>query len=168
MDPANSLPTLGLANVQEGRGFFLDRRGDRSVQGSPRLEQAVERRRALLHLPRPRLLREVQIPEARCFYGFQIMMENVHSETYSLLIDTYISEPKQRTYLFNAIDNSKSILSRASIDASNTIQFHVSARRPTGPSDGFRTRAQPSPTDSLPLLPSRASSSAVLSPPSSG
>ena len=50
---------------------------------------------------------EVQIPEARCFYGFQIMMENVHAETYSLLIDTYISEPKQRTYLFNAIDNSK-------------------------------------------------------------
>ncbi|OCK79639.1 hypothetical protein K432DRAFT_443751 [Lepidopterella palustris CBS 459.81] len=48
---------------------------------------------------------EVQIPEARCFYGFQIMMENIHSETYSLLIDTYISEPKQRTYLLNAIDN---------------------------------------------------------------
>jgi ribonucleoside-diphosphate reductase subunit M2 len=50
---------------------------------------------------------EVQIPEARCFYGFQIMMENIHSETYSLLIDTYISEPKQRSYLFNAVDNSK-------------------------------------------------------------
>jgi hypothetical protein len=50
---------------------------------------------------------EVQVPEARCFYGFQIMMENIHSETYSLLIDTYISEPKQRTYLFNAIENSK-------------------------------------------------------------
>jgi ribonucleoside-diphosphate reductase subunit M2 len=50
---------------------------------------------------------EIQIPEARCFYGFQIMMENIHSETYSLLIDTYISEPKQRSYLFNAIDNSK-------------------------------------------------------------
>jgi ribonucleotide reductase beta subunit family protein with ferritin-like domain len=50
---------------------------------------------------------EVQIPEARCFYGFQIMMENIHSETYSLLIDTYISEPRQRTYLFNAIDNSR-------------------------------------------------------------
>merc|ERR1712130_791079 len=48
---------------------------------------------------------EVQIPEARCFYGFQIMMENIHSETYSLLIDTYISESKQRSYLFNAIDN---------------------------------------------------------------
>jgi ribonucleoside-diphosphate reductase subunit M2 len=51
---------------------------------------------------------EVQIPEARCFYGFQIMMENIHSETYSLLIDTYIKEQKQRTYLFNAIDNSES------------------------------------------------------------
>ena len=51
---------------------------------------------------------EVQIPEARCFYGFQIMMENIHSETYSLLIDTYIKEQKQRTYLFDAIDTSKS------------------------------------------------------------
>jgi ribonucleoside-diphosphate reductase subunit M2 len=50
---------------------------------------------------------EVQVPEARCFYGFQIMMENIHSETYSLLIDTYIKEPKQRTYLFDAIDTSK-------------------------------------------------------------
>lgn len=56
---------------------------------------------------------EVQIPEARCFYGFQIMMENVHSETYSLLIDTYISEPKQRTYLFNAIDNIPCIRKKA-------------------------------------------------------
>ena len=51
---------------------------------------------------------EVQIPEARCFYGFQIMMENIHSETYSLLIDTYIKEQAQRTYLFNAIETSKS------------------------------------------------------------
>lgn len=50
---------------------------------------------------------EVQIPEARCFYGFQIMMENIHSETYSLLIDTYIKEQKQRTYLFDAIDTSR-------------------------------------------------------------
>lgn len=50
---------------------------------------------------------EVQIPEARCFYGFQIMMENIHSETYSLLIDTYIKEHAQREYLFNAIETSK-------------------------------------------------------------
>ncbi|KAF2838122.1 ribonucleoside-diphosphate reductase M2 subunit [Patellaria atrata CBS 101060] len=56
---------------------------------------------------------EVQVPEARCFYGFQIMMENIHSETYSLLIDTYISEPKQRAYLFNAIDNIPCIRKKA-------------------------------------------------------
>lgn len=85
---------------------------------------------------------EVQIPEARCFYGFQIMMENIHSETYSLLIDTYISEPKQRTYLFNAIDNSKP--SRLHTQCtSNASQFPASRRRPTGPCDGSRTRTRP-------------------------
>ena len=47
---------------------------------------------------------EVQATEARCFYGFQIMIENIHSETYSLLIDTYIREPEQRAFLFNAIE----------------------------------------------------------------
>src|SRR5574337_2201067 len=47
---------------------------------------------------------EVQYPEARCFYGFQIMIENIHSETYSLLIDTYINDPAERHKLFNAID----------------------------------------------------------------
>ena len=51
---------------------------------------------------------EVQVPEARCFYGFQIMIENIHSEMYSLLIDTYVKEQKQRQYLFDAIDTSKS------------------------------------------------------------
>lgn len=51
-----------------------------------------------------RFSNEVQIPEARCFYGFQIMIENIHSETYSLLIDTYIKEQSQRTYLFEAIE----------------------------------------------------------------
>ncbi|PGH19423.1 ribonucleoside-diphosphate reductase small chain [Polytolypa hystricis UAMH7299] len=56
---------------------------------------------------------EVQAPEARCFYGFQIMMENIHSETYSLLIDTYIKEPKQRTYLFDAIDTIPCIRKKA-------------------------------------------------------
>lgn len=39
---------------------------------------------------------EVQIPEARCFYGFQIAIENIHSEMYSLLIDTYIKDPRER------------------------------------------------------------------------
>ncbi|EMD40627.1 hypothetical protein CERSUDRAFT_111206 [Gelatoporia subvermispora B] len=51
-----------------------------------------------------RFSNEVQVAEARCFYGFQIMMENIHSETYSLLIDTYIKDPKQREHLFDAID----------------------------------------------------------------
>ncbi|MEO8885971.1 MAG: ribonucleoside-diphosphate reductase small subunit [Mucilaginibacter sp.] len=47
---------------------------------------------------------EVQLPEARCFYGFQIMMENIHSETYALLIDTYIKDPAEKDKLFHAID----------------------------------------------------------------
>jgi ribonucleoside-diphosphate reductase subunit M2 len=51
-----------------------------------------------------RFSNEVQAAEARCFYGFQIMMENIHSETYSLLIDTYIKDPVQREYLFDAVE----------------------------------------------------------------
>lgn len=47
---------------------------------------------------------EIQIPEARCFYGFQIAIENIHSETYSLLIDTFIRDAEERLYLFNAIE----------------------------------------------------------------
>jgi ribonucleoside-diphosphate reductase beta chain len=47
---------------------------------------------------------EVQFPEAKCFYGFQIMMENIHSETYSLLIDTYIKDPKEKQRLFHALE----------------------------------------------------------------
>ncbi|QHL88004.1 ribonucleoside-diphosphate reductase [Nibribacter ruber] len=49
-------------------------------------------------------MQEVQMPEARCFYGFQIMMENIHSETYSLLIDNYIKDPKEKDRLFNALE----------------------------------------------------------------
>jgi len=49
-------------------------------------------------------LEEVQYPEAKCFYGFQIMMENIHAETYSLLIDTYIKDPKEKHKLFNALE----------------------------------------------------------------
>jgi ribonucleoside-diphosphate reductase beta chain len=47
---------------------------------------------------------EVQLPEARCFYGFQIMMENIHSETYALLIDTYIRDVREKDRLFHAIE----------------------------------------------------------------
>ena len=46
--------------------------------------------------------------EARCFYGFQIAIENIHSEMYSLLIDTYIKDKPEREYLFNAIETSES------------------------------------------------------------
>lgn len=49
-------------------------------------------------------MREVQYPEARCFYGFQIMMENIHSETYSLLIDSYIKDVAEKNHLFHAIE----------------------------------------------------------------
>jgi len=51
-----------------------------------------------------RFTNEVQIPEARCFYGFQMAMENIHSETYSLLIDTYIKSNTEKAMLFNAIE----------------------------------------------------------------
>ena len=57
---------------------------------------------------------EVQIPEARCFYGFQIAMENIHSETYSLLIDTYIKDQNEKTFLLNAIQNVPVIHKKAS------------------------------------------------------
>jgi ribonucleoside-diphosphate reductase beta chain len=49
-------------------------------------------------------LQEVQYPEARFFYGFQVMMENIHSETYSLLIDTYIKDEKEKDKLFHAME----------------------------------------------------------------
>ena len=56
---------------------------------------------------------EVQNAEARCFYGFQIMMENIHSETYSLLIDTYIKDPATRAHLFDAIETIPCIKKKA-------------------------------------------------------
>ena len=49
-------------------------------------------------------INEVQYPEAKFFYGFQIMMENIHSETYSLLIDTYVKDSQEQHKLFNAIE----------------------------------------------------------------
>jgi ribonucleoside-diphosphate reductase beta chain len=49
-------------------------------------------------------LSEVQYPEAKCFYGFQVMAENIHSETYSLLIDTYVRDSREKNKLFNALE----------------------------------------------------------------
>lgn len=58
-------------------------------------------------------LHEVQYPEAKCFYGFQIMMENIHAETYSLLIDTYIKDSTEKTRLFNAIETVPCVAKKA-------------------------------------------------------
>ncbi|KWU45221.1 hypothetical protein RHOSPDRAFT_28864 [Rhodotorula sp. JG-1b] len=56
---------------------------------------------------------EVQVAEARCFYGFQIMMENIHSEVYSLLIESYVRDPDERTTLFNAMETIPCIKKKA-------------------------------------------------------
>ena len=60
-----------------------------------------------------RFCQEVKILEAKFFYGFQIAMENIHSETYSLLIDTYIKDVSEKTKLLNAIDHIPSIKKKA-------------------------------------------------------
>ena len=60
-----------------------------------------------------RFYKDVQIPEARCFYGFQIAMENIHSETYSLLIDTYIKDAKEKDKLFHATENLACVAKKA-------------------------------------------------------
>jgi ribonucleoside-diphosphate reductase subunit M2 len=52
-----------------------------------------------------RFMNDVQVSEARAFYGFQIAMENIHSETYSLLIETYIKDKEEKNKLFNAIEH---------------------------------------------------------------
>jgi ribonucleoside-diphosphate reductase beta chain len=56
---------------------------------------------------------QVQYPEARCFYGFQLMMENIHGETYSLLIDTYVNDKEEKEHLFNAIETVPSVKRKA-------------------------------------------------------
>ena len=60
-----------------------------------------------------RFLSEVQLPEARTAYGFQLMMENVHSEVYSLMIDTYIKDKKEKTFLLNAVENIDCVAEKA-------------------------------------------------------
>jgi ribonucleoside-diphosphate reductase beta chain len=56
---------------------------------------------------------EVQLPEARCFDGFQIMMENIHSETYALLIDTYVKDAVEKDKLFHAIETVPAVKKKA-------------------------------------------------------
>lgn len=60
-----------------------------------------------------RFSQEVQVTEARCFYGFQIAIENIHSEMYSMLIETYINDPKEKEFLFNAIETMPCVARKA-------------------------------------------------------
>lgn len=60
-----------------------------------------------------RFMNDIQIPEARAFYGFQIMIENIHSEAYSTLIETYIKDPSEKDYLFHAVQNIPCIKKKA-------------------------------------------------------
>jgi ribonucleoside-diphosphate reductase beta chain len=60
-----------------------------------------------------RFMTDIKVPEARCFYGFQIAIENIHSETYSLLIDKYISSNIEKERLFNAIDTIPCVAKKA-------------------------------------------------------
>ena len=60
-----------------------------------------------------RFMNDIKVPEASCFYGFQIAMENIHSEMYSLLIDTYIKDNSEKNKLLNAIDTIPSVGKKA-------------------------------------------------------
>jgi len=60
-----------------------------------------------------RFLQEVQLPEARCFYGFQAAMENIHSETYSILIETFIRDSTEKNRLFHAIETISCVKGKA-------------------------------------------------------
>jgi ribonucleoside-diphosphate reductase beta chain len=70
-------------------------------------------------------LQEVQYPEARFFYGFQLMMENIHSETYALLIDAYITDLKEKDECFNAISKIPAVQKKANwaLDWINSDSF---------------------------------------------
>ncbi|MCO5551625.1 hypothetical protein L7F22_005130 [Adiantum nelumboides] len=60
-----------------------------------------------------RFMKEIQVPEARAFYGFQIAIENIHSEMYSLLLETYIRDQKEKARLFNAVETIPCVAKKA-------------------------------------------------------
>lgn len=60
-----------------------------------------------------RFMKDVELPEARAFYGFQIAMENIHSEMYSLLIDAYVTDAKEKDDMFNAVERYPCITKKA-------------------------------------------------------
>ncbi|KAH0435251.1 hypothetical protein IEQ34_021438 [Dendrobium chrysotoxum] len=79
-----------------------------------------------------RFMLEVQLPEARAFYGFQIAIENIHSEMYSLLLETYIKDSREKSHLFHAIETVPCVARKAQwalrwIDASNSFAERILA-----------------------------------------
>ena len=60
-----------------------------------------------------RFYNDIQIPEAKAFYTFQMAIESIHSECYSLLIDTYIKDESKKIKLFNAMENNDTIQRKA-------------------------------------------------------
>jgi len=79
-----------------------------------------------------RFMREIQIPEARAFYGFQIAIENIHSEMYSLLLETYIKDSEEKARLFNAIETIPCVTKKANwalrwIDSSESFAERILA-----------------------------------------
>ncbi|XP_020571934.1 ribonucleoside-diphosphate reductase small chain-like [Phalaenopsis equestris] len=79
-----------------------------------------------------RFMREVQLPEARAFYGFQIAIENIHSEMYSLLLETYIKDSAEKSHLFHAIETVPCVARKAQwalrwIDASDSFAERILA-----------------------------------------
>ncbi|XP_020581137.1 ribonucleoside-diphosphate reductase small chain-like [Phalaenopsis equestris] len=79
-----------------------------------------------------RFMREVQLPEARAFYGFQIAIENIHSEMYSLLLETYIKDSTEKSNLFRAIETVPCVARKAQwalrwIDASESFAERILA-----------------------------------------
>lgn len=60
-----------------------------------------------------RFIVDVQVPEARLFYGFQLMIEGIHSEVYSLLLDTYVKDPQEKDHLFNAVQTVSCVYKKA-------------------------------------------------------
>ena len=75
---------------------------------------------------------EVQYPEAKFFYGFQIAMENIHSETYSLLIDTYVKNPDEQKKYFNAIETIPCVKEKATWATSTRLALVASTTKPRG------------------------------------
>ncbi|CAK0840634.1 unnamed protein product [Prorocentrum cordatum] len=120
----------GLGHVQEARGVLLDRGGGGPLAGQRALGGPLRQRAPLIFVKHVlaffaasdgivlenlagNFSTEVQIPEARAFYGFQMAMENIHSETYSLLIEQYIRDPREKDEVFGAIQTMPAVRQKA-------------------------------------------------------